>query len=471
MTDRIGRALAIAERLNAEFRDERNGHEQAIPPPGAGPNDSRHASNDDARDVWPVLDDTALYGNAGAIVDLLAPHTEADKPALPVHLLASFGAAAGHSPHILVGGKWHPPLLHGLVVGRTSDGAKGTAWDIVRAVLLRALPDFADNIMSGLTSGEGVIELVRDASGDDPEAKDFDPGVSDKRLLIIEEEYRSVLSRSHVEGSRLATVLRDAWDGNTLASLARKRNKMVATDPHITLIGHITPGELRDSLRDSDLSGGSINRLVVVLSRRSQLHPRLGNVPDDEMATAAAILAAAHTFADKVGTLSFTERFWRRWDHVYPELRASRPDTWASKSVARGPAQVLRISMLHALFNETDVIDADHLDAAMALWRYAEARVLWIFDQPASEDTGPAALEQFILEAGKRGCSRTDISVKHFHRNKTSAQIDAELQPLLDAGRVAERRIDTSGRARTTYVHASLNERNENTKNAGNSHV
>ena len=428
------------------------------------------APNDDARDVWPVLDDAALYGNAGTIVDLLGPHTEADKPALLVHLLAGFGAAVGVHPHIIVGSKRHPSLLHTLVVGRTSDGAKGTAWDVIRAVLIGAVPEFTSNIVAGLTSGEGLIELVRDATGDDPDAKDFDPGVGDKRLLVIEEEYRSVLNRSHAEGSRLSTILRDAWDGNTLASLARKRNKLIATGAHVTLIAHITPGELREALRDSDLSGGSVNRLLLVLSRRSRLHPRLGNVPPDEMALAAGLFQAAHSFACKVNRLDFTGLFWRRWDEVYPQLRASRPDTWAAKTVARGPAQVLRISMLHALFNESDIINGEHLDAAMALWAYVEASVQWVFSELSTEDDDPAALEAFIKAAGKRGRSRTDISTKHFHRHKTSAQIDAQLQPLLDRKRVVEYRVETPGRTRTDYVHVENLENSESAKDTGQDH-
>lgn len=354
--------------------------------------------------------------------------------------------------------------------GRTSDGAKGTAWDVIRAVLIGAVPEFTSNIVAGLTSGEGLIELVRDATGDDPDAKDFDPGVGDKRLLVIEEEYRSVLNRSHAEGSRLSTILRDAWDGNTLASLARKRNKLIATGAHVTLIAHITPGELREALRDSDLSGGSVNRLLLVLSRRSRLHPRLGNVPPDEMALAAGLFQAAHSFACKVNRLDFTGLFWRRWDEVYPQLRASRPDTWAAKTVARGPAQVLRISMLHALFNESDIINGEHLDAAMALWAYVEASVQWVFSELSTEDDDPAALEAFIKAAGKRGRSRTDISTKHFHRHKTSAQIDAQLQPLLDRKRVVEYRVETPGRTRTDYVHVENLENSESAKDTGQDH-
>jgi hypothetical protein len=426
--------------------------------------------DDDARDVWPVLDEAALYGNAGTIVDLLAPHTEADRPALLVHLLAAFGAAVGVRPHIVVGSKRHPALLHTLVVGRTSDGAKGTAWDVTRAVLVKALPDFTTNIVSGLTSGEGLIELVRDPSGDDPDAKDFDPGVGDKRLLVVEEEYRSVLNRSHAKGSRLATVLRDAWDGNDLASLARKRNRLVASSPHIALAAHITPGELVGSLRDSDLSGGSMNRLLLVLSRRSGLHPRLGNVPADEMDSAAGLFTAAHTYAWQVNRLAPTASFWRRWDEVYPGLRASRPDTWAAKCLARGPAQVLRVAMMHALFNESDIIDAHHLDAAMALWRYVEAGVQWVFSEVSIEDTDPAALEAFIKAGGKHGRSRTAISVKHFHRHRTSAQIDAELCPLLDAKRIVECWTETAGRTRTDYLHVDWLELSEDAKDAGQAH-
>jgi hypothetical protein len=58
-----------------------------------------------------VLEDTARYGLAGDVVDLLEPHTEADPAALLLDFLASFGNAVGSAPHVIADGAQHPARL------------------------------------------------------------------------------------------------------------------------------------------------------------------------------------------------------------------------------------------------------------------------------------------------------------------------------------------------------------------------
>ena len=46
------------------------------------------------------------------------------------------------------------------------------------------------------------------------------------------------------------------------------------------MIGHITPGEFRTRLTAGEVEGGTVNRLLIVLSRRSKELPDGGNLPD-----------------------------------------------------------------------------------------------------------------------------------------------------------------------------------------------
>ena len=87
--------------------------------------------------------------------------------------------------------------------------------------------------------------------------------------------------------------MRQAWDGGTFRTLTRKHNRLTATDPHIVINGHITPREFRNTVADGDLAGGSVNRLLICLSRRSRLQSRFGNVPDDVLAEAAGLFEGA----------------------------------------------------------------------------------------------------------------------------------------------------------------------------------
>ena len=106
--------------------------------------------------------------------------------------------------------------------------------------------------VSGLSSGEGVIWEVRDASfeqqrdkktGELNEVK-VDNGVDDKRLFVAESEFAQALKVMSRPANILSAVLRYAWDTGNLRTLI-KNNPARATDAHITIVGHITEEELK----------------------------------------------------------------------------------------------------------------------------------------------------------------------------------------------------------------------------------
>src|SRR5205823_3185105 len=109
-------------------------------------------------------------------------------------------------------------------------------------------------VMSGLSSGEGLIEPIRDARyrrenvakrGEASHMKQVvdDEGVADKRLLVQEGEFAGALQAMQRDGNKLSTVIRDAWDQEKLGNLT-KRDKTTASNPHISIVANITREEL-----------------------------------------------------------------------------------------------------------------------------------------------------------------------------------------------------------------------------------
>ena len=80
-------------------------------------------------------------------------------------------------------------------------------------------------IKGGLSSGEGLINEVRDEvkkwSAKEKAWDVVDPGVTDKRLMIVEAEFAGALAVMERHGNTLSPVLRKAWDGDRLATLTR----------------------------------------------------------------------------------------------------------------------------------------------------------------------------------------------------------------------------------------------------------
>ena len=122
------------------------------------------SSGHTAEAPWPKpLAAAACHGIAGEIVRLIEPNTEADPATILFQFLAAVGNILGPDAYVRVEGDRHPPRLYVVQVGRTAKGRKGTSWGRVRELLEAVAADWIeDRVASGLSSGEGVIQAVRD---------------------------------------------------------------------------------------------------------------------------------------------------------------------------------------------------------------------------------------------------------------------------------------------------------------------
>ena len=112
---------------------------------------------------WPEPPGPAAYhGLAGEIVDQIAPHTEADPVAILSQLLIAFGAAVGRGAHFQIEASSHHPNEFLVLVGDSAKARKGSSWDNVARLLAHADPTLTARILTGLSSGEGLIWAVRD---------------------------------------------------------------------------------------------------------------------------------------------------------------------------------------------------------------------------------------------------------------------------------------------------------------------
>ena len=153
-------------------------------------------------------------------------------------------------------------------------------------------PDWTKTrLVSGLSSGEGLIYFVRDPREEQEPIKEHgkvtgyqtviqDAGVSDKRLCVEETEFGKTLRVSRREGNTISAVLRQAWI-TASCMYSRATAPLMATGAHISVVGHITPQELRQEVGRWDLAGGLLNRFLL-LSRASKPVPAAcGSVDGD----------------------------------------------------------------------------------------------------------------------------------------------------------------------------------------------
>lgn len=350
---------------------------------------------------WPVLADDAYYGLAGEIVRTIEPETEADPAAILLQLLTFFGNAVGREPHFLVEGTKHHANVFVVLVGSTARGRKGTSEGRVQQIF--RLGDEAwvlNNIKTGLVSGEGLIWNVRDPIYKTENIRKngrivgtetvlADPGVDDKRLLVVEPEFAAVLRVCRRETNTLSPTIRSAWDSGVLRTLA-KNSPAKATDAHVSIVGHITLEELRLALADVDGFNGFANRFLWPVVRRSKLLPDGGQ--DLDLGVLGQRLAVAVEQARSVGRMQRDEAAATLWQHVYRELADDNAGGLLGAVTSRAEAQVLRLSMIYALLDGDGTIREPHLRASLAVWGYCRASAALIFGKASGDPIQEKAL-------------------------------------------------------------------------------
>jgi hypothetical protein len=413
----------------------------------------------DLADNWPVLNEAALHGLAGEVVRLLEPHTEADPIALLVSFLAEAGIIFNRTPHLYLDGVFHPLLFWAILVGNSSKSRKGTAGKRIQTLMSLADPVWTRGESKGtLSSGEGLAFAVRDAQYHEKPLMEkgrptgetvticVDSGVDDKRLFLVQAEFGAVLRIMAREGNSLSGVLRDAWDGLTLAPMT-KANRVRATDPHIGIVGHVTKDELLRNLTNTEMSNGFANRFVWFLVRRSKELPFSSNPSPDALGTLATKVGRTLRQARGFGALTMTPQACEAWATIYHDLSADRPGL-SGALLARSEAHVMRLSGLYACLDGQSAIDLVHLKAALALWQFAEASTKLIFGQSLGDPIADTILRS--LQANGE-LSESQISSDLFGRHISATKLEQAKGVLLTAHLAHCVSVETGGRPRIVW--------------------
>lgn len=399
----------------------------------------------------------AHRGLLGRLVDLVSPHTEADPNWLLLLGLTCAGSAIGRTVYIQRGGDRHYTNLYACAIGTTGVGRKGSAFSPIADFFKSCDPDWSKRIVSGLSSGEGLIYAVRDPitrlekkKGKGSESSMVeevaDPGEPDKRLLVYEGEFRNALNVMGREGNTLSPIVRSAWETGSLRSLV-KNLPTQATDAHITIAGNITPEELKTAMTKGEIDNGFANRFIWAWSERSRVLPSGGRMweivkSDEYQGLQREFNNATWHIHNLVSSNSLrfnmTEDASDIWGvdgvddaGLYVYLTRQRNGILA-KLTNRAAPIVLRLALIYAVLDCAHAIDTCHLDAALEVWRYCEDTCLYVFGASSGDRDADAILSE-LHTAGRKGMSRKDIS-SIFNRHRTSDQIKAALRLLSDTG-------------------------------------
>lgn len=385
-----------------------------------------HIASVPLADDWPEpMAEEAFHGLAGDLVRAIEPETEADPVALLANFLIAAGVLFGRDAWVVADGKRHYPVEYGMLVGRTGTGRKGTATARVLPVIESVEEGFRDRVLGGLSSGEGLVKGISPKENESSDAV--------RRFLVLLPEFASLLGVMKREGNTMSAILREAWDGGRLRVLTRKE-PLDVDNVNLSVIAHITPGELLNSLTETDRVNGFANRFLLLCVKRSKLLPEGG--ADVDASAYTKRLYEALQAAKGRGPIPRSVETKELWATEYARLTAGR-EGLKGALCSRAEAHVLRLSLLYALLDSQSEIGVQHLRAALAVWDYCERSVEYLF----AGQTGDAAADK-LLAAMSKGPLTISEAHRVFGNNRETEWIVAKLATMARAGLIEQTTVE-----------------------------
>ncbi len=136
------------------------------------------------------------------------------------------------------------------------------------------------------------------------------------------------------------------------------------------------------------------------------------------------------------------------WGQIYSSLSAEKPGLFGAIT-GRAEAQVVRLSALFAVLDQSPLIKVNHLKAALAVWQYSEDSARYLFGGA----TGNALADKIdhALRTRPAGLTRTEIR-DLLGRNVNREAINRALALLREYGMAVYSSKETGGRPAEHWV-------------------
>ena len=135
------------------------------------------------------------------------------------------------------------------------------------------------------------------------------------------------------------------------------------------------------------------------------------------------------------------------WHQEYQQLADERVGLLGAIT-SRAEAQTMRLALIYALLDRSESITVAHLQAALALWRYAEASAAYVFGTALGDPVADDVLKR-IRAAGDAGIAQTDLTLAYGRHG--TANLNRALGRLQELGLIEAVQRETGGRPATYW--------------------
>lgn len=377
-----------------------------------------------------------------------------DVTAVYFQALEMFGALVGRNAfyEFNSGARYLTDYL--IVAGETGAG-KGVTFDRAKCLFINDSPDmFSDSGYSTINigrigSGEGLIKALMDRDG-----LEFQGGKQYERcLLCTDQEGVGALKKTFYDGSTIVDALLKAWDFNSLSNTTSAKT-LLARNPLVTLIWHITPSSL-SLIPPEYFHQGLMNRLKFIHCRKPDDICLPYDSPSDVLkASRERMIEVLEWVGREPRKLSFDtgakESLWgvSKFQH---ELQGS-----VSEAHARYSAHVERMACRLALLDRTDIVSRRHVDVAAGLHKLVFShteKLLADFRTVSPGHESQESIRAFLDDNAGQVFTITQIRKQVFSGNGNFTRLQKALAVLVESGQVSTVVHKTKSGSKIAYTN------------------
>jgi hypothetical protein len=289
-------------------------------------------------------------------LDLVGPCTEAPVEFHLITLIVAIGCLIGRRCWVMMPHATFPNF-YALLIGETGDSRKTTAYrfgiDLLRDVSDRI--DAKVKPLFGLASIEGLAAAMKD--GDSAEAF---------RILAVEDEFKSLIRKGQQKStSNLIPRLTELY--NTLArfEVNTKADRIVIQDPFLSVISSTTDTWFAECMSESEISGGFLNRWVVLRGKSDKLIAFPEPVDDGKWQRLVHDLAQAVQRAS--GRFTLSDGAKEVYSEFYRLFRTRQGEGLLLEATSRGHLHAIKFGLVYAVLAGHSQIEADDIKRGIAL--------------------------------------------------------------------------------------------------------
>jgi hypothetical protein len=380
---------------------------QNLPTPHGTPK-NESSDNDAAQRILPTLPPSVWCGLPGEYRDILKECTEAPEEFHLGGFLTAVGCLIGRRAYFL---NPQPTFanFYSLLIGETASARKSTAYLFAVDLLKQAsvLRSAKTKALYGLASIEGLAAAMGTGDNEEP-----------FRVLCIEDEFKSLAAKGRQNsGSNIVPRLTELFNAPAAFEVNTKENARRLKEPFLCMLAASTQSWFEESVSQSEVSGGFLNRWLLFRGGSGTLIPFPKSV--DQRRWEQLVGNVSDRVKQASGEFGFSESAEKIYTAFYSLVRRGNVEGLdASDATVRADLHAKKIALVYAVLAGNSTIEEADIQSGIDISIYC-ARIM----EPIAAGLGRAP-QAYLEDKIRRALQNGPISMRDLQRKlHTSSQI------------------------------------------------